>query len=175
LKYILSSGAKGVIPPGDAVSIPKEFASFRLLDHEGQELTLDGWISGFCLEEQQHFLVATFPDGELVLQRSQGLGEQERWCTEDGVDVRDRAASGCWLTSSESRPRGIEHMTRLANGAAGKKPAPAGGAVGPSPGTTAADATMGFMDRLLGILRSILRRGDQFYTEEELLVSRALG
>jgi hypothetical protein len=161
------------ILPGHAQPIPKEFASFRLLDHEGRALTLDNWDSGFCLEAQQQCLVLTFPDGDWVLQWSQGLGEQQRWCTEDGADARDRAVSGCWLTFPQLRPEGIKQITRLADGAAGKSPAPAGGGVSPPPGTTAADAARSFMERLLVILRSILRRDDKFYTEQELLVGRA--
>jgi hypothetical protein len=45
------------------------------------------------LVEQQQCLVATSMIGGWVLQRSQGMGEQQRWCTADGVDARDRAVS----------------------------------------------------------------------------------
>jgi hypothetical protein len=144
----------------------------KLYGSREEGLQLDGQ-KALRTSNRQLCIVATFSNDGWLLQRSKGMGQQERWCTEDG-DVRDKAASGCWVTSPSLRQLGIKQMTELASGTAGKLPASAGGAVGPSPGVTAADLARTCIARLLGILRSIPEGGYYFYTQEELQASRAL-
>jgi hypothetical protein len=162
-----------LLQPGESKPIPKGVAVIKLFGGTGEVLELEGQTA-FDMRKRQQCLVATFPNEGWLLQRSKGMGEQERWCDEDGVDARDRAASGCWATFPTLRQEGIKQMTWLANGAAGKVQASAADGVSPPPGTTAADAARGFMERLLVTLRSIPVDGYYFYTQEELQASRAL-